>query len=77
MLTRLFVVLIFNAFLLDLGVSQKLQRLTSPLVREFTRNVVNDTDEFKEAKIKLADKVSTLLDSVHSPRIFVKNPLLA
>ena len=74
---RLFVVFVLCAFLSEIVVCQKLQRLTSPLLKEFTRNAINDTEEFKEAKIKLADKISTLLDSVHSARTFVKNPLLA
>ena len=77
MFVRVLVVFVFNLLLSDIVVCQKLQRLTSPLVKEFTRNAVNNTDEFKEAKIKLADKISTLLDSVHSSKTFVKNPLLA
>ena len=76
MFVRVLVVFVFNLLLSDIVVCQKLQRLTSPLVKEFTRNAVNNTDEFKEAKIKLADKISTLLDSVHSSKTFVKNPLL-
>ena len=76
MLIRLLVVFFFNVFLSDIVFSQKLQRLTSPLLKEFSRNAINDTKEFKEAKIRLADKISTLLDSVHCARTFVKNPLL-
>ena len=77
MFVRVLVVFVFNLLLSDIVVCQKLQRLTSPLVKEFSRNAVNDTDKFKEAKIKLADKISTLLDSVHSSKAFVKSPLLA
>ena len=77
MFARLFVVVFFNVLSSDIVVCQKLQRLTSPLVKEFSRNITNETDEIKEGKIKLADKISTLLDSVHTARTFVKNPLLA
>ena len=76
MFIRLFVVFGLCIFLSDIVLSQKLQRLTSPLLKEFSRNSINDTEEFKDAKIKLANKISTLLDSVHSSRTFVKNPLL-
>ena len=77
MLVRLFKALVLSVFLSDIVLGQRLQRLTSPFIEKFSRNAINDTDEFKEAKIKLADKISTLLDSVHSSKTFVKNPLLA
>ena len=77
MLVRLFIAFVLIVFLSEKVVCQRLQRLTSPFIEKFSRNAVNNTDEFKEAKTKLADKISTLLDSVHSSKTFVKNPLLA
>ena len=77
MFVRVLVGFVFNLLLSDIVDCQKLQRLTSPFVKELSRNAVNDTYKFKEANKKLADKISTLLDSVHSSKTFVKNPLLA
>ena len=76
MLSRFLAVFILNLLLLELVNCQRLQRFSSPQSRKFTKNAINDTDELKEAKIRLADKISTLLGSVHSSKTFVKNPLL-
>lgn len=76
MLSRFLAVFVSNLLLLELVNSQRMQRLNSPQLKYFTKNAINNTNELKEAKINLAEKISTLLDTVHSSKTFVKNPLL-